>query len=233
MFKPVLFTNFFEQRKTIETLIEESRADANFYLLLSFATLITTLGLLINNALVIVGGILVAPFLFPVLSLGMGIATSSAEAIKRAFGIILRAIITVVLISFVTAFLINEQGATEQIYLASSPNFLFFFIAFSAGIIAAYSWVKQNLSTTMPSVSITVSLLPPLASIGIAFSLLSRDILSGSLMLFLLNLIGIVLASTIVFSLFGFLELQQWQEKKIQEEKQEKEGVGEPPTPQP
>jgi uncharacterized membrane protein len=136
---------------------------------------------------------------------------------------LLKAIILIFLIALATAFILNEKDVSPVLSSASSPNFLFFLVAFSSGIVAAFSWVKQDSKSTLPAVAVAVSLVPPLASVGIALSLLERDAISGSILLFLINLLGIILASTIVFSLYGFSSLQQWQEKKIEEEKEEEE----------
>jgi uncharacterized hydrophobic protein (TIGR00271 family) len=218
MAKPILFTSFFEQRKSVEHLVEESRADGDYYLFLTFGAFITTLGLLINNPVVIVGAMLVAPILFPILALGMGVVTASREAISRSVRNLAKSIILVVIVSALTAFLINQTEVTEQLVLVSSPNFLFFLIAFFSGVVAAYSWAKQNVSATLPGVAITVSLLPPISAVGIAMTLGMRDVFSGSLMLFFINLLGIALASIVVFSLFGFSALGRFQDEKIEEE---------------
>lgn len=229
---PVFSSGFWEQRKTIESLVKESRTDTDFYLFLSFASFITTLGLHINNPVVIVGAMLVAPLLFPILALGMGIVTSSRDSIRRSIIILGKSIIGVVGISFLTSFLLNQRVVTEQIINASTPNLLFFFVAVFSGVIASYSWVKQSISSTLPGIAITVSLVPPLSAVGIAISLFSRTVFSGSLMLFIINLIGIVLASILVFSLFGFASMRKIQEKtikdeqkEIEKEKEEKESV--------
>jgi len=216
--KSVLGASFFDKKKTIETLIEESRANSTFYLYLSFGAFISALGLLLDNPIVIVGAMLIAPILFPILSLGMGIVTSSRGAIHRSINNLIKSSLITIGIGFVTSFLINQPEITHQLVLVSTPNFLFFLVAFFSGIIAAFSWVKQDTSDTLPGIAITVSLVPPLSAIGVAISLLSRDVLAGSLMLFIMNLIGIVLASILVFSLFGFSGLQKLQDKKIHEE---------------
>jgi len=218
MIKSVFSTSFFEQKKTIETLIDESRADYDFYLFLFVASLITTLGLLMGNSVVVIGGMLVAPLLSPILSLGMGVATSSQEAIKRAFVIIGKSVLVVFIVSLLTAFLLNNEGITKEVEMASTPHFAFFLIAFFSGIVAAYAWVKNNINASLPGVAIAVSLIPPLCSVGIGLSLASGDIISGSLLLFIMNLLGIVLAAIVTFSLFGFSNLQRVEEKKIKEE---------------
>ncbi len=219
--QPVLWASFFQRRKTIETLTEESRANANFYIFLSFSAFISALGLLLDNPIVIVGAMLIAPILFPILSFGMGIVTSSRDAIMRSLKILWRAILVVFGVSFVTAFVVNEREVTEQLLLSSTPNFLFFLVAFFSGGIASFSWVKQNAPNILPGVAITVSLLPPLSAVGISVSLFSRDLFAGGLLLFVINLLGIVLSSIVIFSLFGFSRDQDIQEEEIEEEKKE------------
>lgn len=218
MIKFVFLTNLFEQKKTIESLLKESHADSTFYLFLSLATFIITLGLLINNAVVIIGGMLIAPFLFPILSLGMGVVISSKEAIVRALVIIGKSLAIVLIISFATAFLLNGNEATEQMKLASRLDPVFFLIAFASGIIAAFAWVKENISASLPGIAIAVALLPPLAVSGIALSLFSKELFISSFLLFLVNFLGIVVANTIVFALFGFPALQKTEEQKTTEE---------------
>lgn len=219
----VFKSGFFEQRKTIESLIEESRADGDFYLFVSFGVFITTLGLHIDNPIIVIGAMLITPILFPILALGMGVVTSSQESIRRSISILLKTLVVGILVSFITSFILNQHEMTEQIINASTPNLLYFFIAFASGVIASYSWVKQSISRNLPGVAISVALVPPLSAIGISLSLFSQNVFSGSVMLFIINLIGIVLASILVFSLFGFGGLRKIEEREIQNEKREVE----------
>ena len=77
--------------------------------------------------------------------------------------------------------------------------------------------------TRLPGVAITVSLVPPLANIGIGISLFSREIFSGSILMFFINLLGITIASIGVFLLFGFARMQNYQDKQIHKEQKEEE----------
>lgn len=217
--KRLFFTNLFEKQKTIETLVEESRADADFYLFLVFSGFITTLGLLLDNPVVVIGAMLVAPILFPILSLGMGVVTKSVDAVRDSLVTLVKSALTVVSVSFFTSFLIDISSLTDQLRLLLSPNLVYFFVAFFSGIVAAFSWVRQKHNQSLPGVAITVSLVPPLSAIGVALAMQSADIFLGSALLFVFNLSGIVLASIITFALFDFsgTHLQQFQERKIAE----------------
>lgn len=209
----------FTQKRTAQKLIEESRADADFYLLLISSVFITTLGLIMNNPIVIVGAMLVAPILFPILALGLGVVTTSPKAIRRALIILGQTVAAGVGIALATTFLISTSGFTEQLDLLTDPDILLYFlISFAAGIVASFTWVSEKTAMTLPGVAITVSLVPPLAAIGVSLAFLSQDLLVGSLLLFLINLLGVVLASVLIFSLFGFSKIRTFQEKKITEE---------------
>ncbi len=217
----VFLTSALEKKKTVDTLLEESRATKEFYLFLSFGAFITTLGLILNNSIVIIGAMLIAPILFPILALGMGIATSSRDAILRSLKILGRSILLVFGVSFVTAFLVHDNEVTDQLILASTPNFIFVLVAFFSGVIASYSWVRQEAQKTLPGVAVTVTLLPPLSAVGIAVALLSRNVFSGAILLFVINLVGIVFASILMFSLFNFSKVQKFQEEEIKKEEEE------------
>lgn len=219
MVKSVFITNFFEQKRTLESLIEESKAGSPFYLMISVSAFVTTLGLIINSPIIIIGGMLVAPLLFPILALGMGITTSSSDVLVRTAKTMLKSVALVFFISYIAAFIFNAREITYQMQLASDPNLLFFLVAFASGIIGAYAWAKETITSTLPGVAVTVSLIPPLSLTGVSLALFSKALFTGSLTLFLVNLLGIVAASAIVFSLFGFSGLQRVAEKKIEEEK--------------
>lgn len=219
-FSPGIFT----QKRAVKKLIEESRADADFYLLLSCSALITALGLLMDNPIVIVGAMLVAPILFPILALGLGMVTDSRDAIWRALKILLKTVVTGVGIAAVTSYIfgISTLVDYEQLTLLTTPNLVsYFFISFAAGLVASYAWVSEDTAMTLPGVAISVSLVPPLAAIGVSLALLSEELLIGSILLFLINLLGVVLASTIIFSLFHFSKVRAYQDKKIHEEEVE------------
>jgi uncharacterized hydrophobic protein (TIGR00271 family) len=218
--KSVFWASFFDQKKTVETLTEESHADADFYVLLAGSTIITTLGLIFDNSVVVIGGMLVAPLLYPILALGMGITTSSRQAIGRSFAIIWKATIMVTIVAFFVAFLLNTKEVTEIMRFASQTTNSNFIIAFVSGIMASFAWVRQNINASLPGIAVSVSLLPPLATLGIGVSLIEKDIISGALFLFIINLLGIAIASVIVFALFGFSSLQRVQEKVIKEEEE-------------
>ena len=51
----VLFSHIFEKKRSLDQLIDESKADSDFYLFLSVSAIITTFGLVSANGVVVIG----------------------------------------------------------------------------------------------------------------------------------------------------------------------------------
>lgn len=222
MFKSVFVSSYLDKQKAITSLLAESRDNSDFYFLLALASFIATLGLLINNTIIVLGGMLVAPLLFPILSLAMAIITSSRLAIYRGLKIIFRAIILILIVSFITSFLFAEPDVVSNGLLGYvMPDLFLFLISFATGLAVSFSWVRKDLSATLPGVAVSVSLIIPLVSLAIGITLLDKVIIAGSITLFLINILAIVFAGMVVFSLFGFSNLQAEEEEKITEEELE------------
>ena len=92
-----------------------------------------------------------------------------------------------------------------------------------SGLVASYAWVKQSQSALLPGVAVAVSLVPPLANIGVGIVLLSGPVFTGSLVSFVINLLMITFVSVVVFALFGFEEMKNWQSLRLRQEKRELE----------
>ncbi|HEY4483831.1 MAG TPA: DUF389 domain-containing protein [Candidatus Paceibacterota bacterium] len=217
-FNSVFLTSFLDQKRTLRELLSESRERADFYVFLALATFISTLGLLINSLEAIIGGMLIAPILFPMLSLSMGIVTASPLALKRSLRILSRSIVVVLLVSTIIAICVGEGELVETIIDKTQPNIFLFLIALMSGFAVSYSWVKQGLSSALPGIAQAVSLVPPLATVGIGIAFWNFEVIAGALMLFLVNCLATIIGSLTIFSLFGFSRLQREEEEKIVEE---------------
>jgi len=214
--------NVTEKKEVVNKLLDNSAPCYNFCLMFILALIITTLGILIASPAVVIGGMLVAPILYPILGLAMGIVTANFKLIKRAGRLILLMTGSGISISLLVSLLVAGRWVNNEIIARSMPSAVYFFIALVAGVAASYALSKPKLSEAIPGIAIAVALLPPLAVCGVAISLLEWKIFSGALSLFLINIVGIVFASIIVYSLLGFYERRQQIEEKIEKEEKKK-----------
>lgn len=203
------------QYHTVEELFKKSQADSVYYTLLFLSAIIVATGLLLNNATVVIGGMLVAPLLSPMLIIALGITTGEVHAIHSSFLLVLKSFAIVIGVSFFCAFLLGNRAFDLSIFgYAENLEILYFIVAFTSGIAATFALVRKEVAEILPGIAVSVSIVPPLSAIGIGLRSFSSDIFQHTLVIFLFNFIGIVLGSLVIFSLLKF----QKTEKLVHEE---------------
>ncbi len=217
MFK--IFLKNSREFKAIEELIEESRVDFDFILNLVISSFIITIGLVVGQIPIVIGGMLIAPLLFPILSLGLSLATFNLKGIRRAFlGVVIASSIGIAASYFIANFLEGAEFRGQNILISLTPSFLGFVVAFLSGISAAYAWIKKDYSVILPGVAIVVALVPPLCAAGIALAVSDRQLFENFILVYFLNLIGIVLASFLVFLFAGISKVKKIEQVVLEKE---------------
>ena len=202
-----LFNNLTEKDKSdaVENLIENSTPNKDFFLMIILSVLMATFGLLINSPAVIIGSMLIAPILHPILSLALGIIISDTRLIYRSFYTVLKSLAYgIAAAALVTVFFSYEgYSLTEEILARTEPSLAYAGIAIIAGLAASFALVKPKMSEALPGIAISVALIPPLAVTGIGIAKFDWGIISSSFILFIINSVGIIFSSMIVFSLMN------------------------------
>ncbi|MGB2790992.1 MAG: DUF389 domain-containing protein [Candidatus Moraniibacteriota bacterium] len=214
-----LFSDLTEEDKSkaVKDLIHESMPRPSFFLLIGLSVLMATFGLALNNSAVVIGSMLIAPILSPILSLSLGIVMSDSSLLMRSVRtLFLSSALGVGLAAVSTLFLSNPFGA--EVMSRTLPSLIYFSIAFVAGFAVAFARVNPTMSDTIPGIAVSVSLIPPLAVIGMGIARLNWAITSGAFLLFLTNIVGIVFATMIVFSLMNFYIKRSVATATLQEE---------------
>ncbi len=70
-----------DKAKAIKDLIYNSSPRQDFFLMILLSVLMATFGLLLNSPAVVIGSMLVAPILFPIMGLSMGIVMVDSKLI--------------------------------------------------------------------------------------------------------------------------------------------------------
>ncbi|MBT6069345.1 TIGR00341 family protein [Candidatus Peregrinibacteria bacterium] len=218
-----LSPEFRQKKKAAEILIADSRDSADYYVMLIIATLIITFGLVENNAAVIIGGMLVAPVLFPILALGLGAASMRPSLFIRSLRVLIASVVLILTLSSAVAYFMDPGTfVNTQVELRLSFSILSVGVAFLAGFAGAYAWVRESLRANLPGVAIAVALLPPLCVTGIQLAHNNVEGVASSFLLFGINVGGIFIASLIVFVFFGYKQVQGIVEKTMKEEQAER-----------
>ncbi|PSF28224.1 hypothetical protein C7H19_24740 [Aphanothece hegewaldii CCALA 016] len=197
-------------------LEENSLPSISFYSLLTLATTIATFGLLGNNAATIIGAMIVAPLMNPIVSLAYGIISGRRGILKQSILTLLTGIIAVILLAFLLSKIVGAQVVGSEIFNRTTPNIVDLGVAIASGAAAGLALSNRNISSALPGVAIAVALVPPLCVVGIGLALgdhaivdialnhhlnQSLDVASGAFLLFLTNLAGIIISASVVFLL--------------------------------
>lgn len=186
-------------------IFRAGRADLKFRLLVYFSCLLATLGLLADSAAVVIGAMLVAPLLGPIMALGEASLGGRPRMLAVAGAALAEGALTAVFISFVVAEGLSRmsldvlQSIPGEVSARTRPNPLDLGIALAGGTIGAYALVRMRDSTAIPGVAIATALMPPLCTIGIGLAVRDPGIWGGAALLFLTNLIAIMFSASLVF----------------------------------
>lgn len=204
-----------ERQEAIEKLIFASTFRRGYYLLLILSVLIVTPGLALDNAGVIIGGMVMAPLLAPILLLALSIVSRSARGAAHAAQVLLFSVCIVLGLSALLGWILVHTTDAVRWIPDHIPAAVYVFIAFCSGIAAAFAWVKEDLAPTIAGIAISVALLPPLCAVGIGIAFTDIPLARNSFLLFASNFLGILLAALLVFLLLGFHPEQKTEEKAL------------------
>jgi uncharacterized hydrophobic protein (TIGR00271 family) len=182
---------------------------AAYWLQLSLSIGIATLGLVMGSGAVIIGAMLVAPLMSPIVELALSLLVGAGSVMIGASArVVLSVGVSVGAAALLTALLpFNEPSA--EILARVSPTVLDLFVAMCCAVAAAFvtAHPSGNASSTAAGTAIGISLVPPLCTVGFGLGTGSAAIAEGALLLFVANFTAILACSTLFFWLVGFRPL--------------------------
>ena len=190
-----------------KNLREESRLRSSFMILLILATMIATFGLFINSSSVVIGAMLLAPLMQPIVSLSMGVLRQDSDLELNGAKTIAIGVIAVLSTAAIIAFFTPIERLTSEMAGRLSPTILDLFVAIVSGVAAAYAKSNEKILGSLAGVAIAVALVPPLAVAGIGLGWVDWHMFGTAFLLFITNLVGIVLAAALTFVILGFSPL--------------------------
>ncbi len=202
-----------EQRHAVEGLLPEGPAFrpylAQFVALTVLSASIAGFGLLADSSAVVIGAMLVAPLMTPIVAVSAATVTARNTRLLRALAVIAVGMVTAIAVGWLLAFVaapsaVGVDDLPFEVRARTFPQLLDLGIAIAAGAAAGYITPRSSALGALPGVGIAVALVPPLTVVGIAaeagFSTEARN----ALLLFLTNLAAIVFAASVALLLAGF-----------------------------
>lgn len=170
---------------------------------------IASIGLNTNATAVVIGAMLIAPLMGPVLGIGVSLAINDLTTLRQAF----KNFVVMVILSVTTAtlyFLIFPlQQESSELLARTQPDIRDVFIAFCGGAALAIARTKKGtIASVIFGVAIATALMPPLCTIGYGIAVAKPGYALGALYLFFINATFIAFASFLVIKLLRFPMIQ-------------------------
>ena len=183
-----------------------------FLVMTVVSALVATAGLLLNDAAVIVGSMVIAPLIGPAMATSVGTVVDDREMFRQgvklqALGLVAAVVAATLFAGFARVTNIVPPGTDvatiQQVSIRTAPGLLALVVALGAGVAGGVS-LATGVSAALVGVMIAAALVPPLGVIGIGIAWgLPNPVLSATVIV-LVNTLSINLSALIVLWYMGY-----------------------------
>jgi len=220
-----------DKASLIRKLVENGTPDFDYFYLIGLSTIMATLGLLLDSSSIVIGSMLIAPLMYPILgvSLGLVMMNSNINLLSRALGTLSKSLGIGLGLSILAAFFFGDAQLyqTAEVMSRTVPSHMHLLVAVVAGAAVAYMLARPEWGDALPGVAIAVALIPPLAAIGIGVAYWDTVIIKGASLILMLNLFGIIAVAVVIFLLMNLSEKESIAESTIKREDEKIEAENE------
>ncbi|WP_327401905.1 DUF389 domain-containing protein [Streptomyces sp. NBC_01288] len=184
---------------------EESTLTVTYVAFLTVATMLAACGVMLDNAILIVGAMAVGPEFGPLAGISTALVRKAPQLVWRSLWALLAGFAAAMVLTVGFSWLLDTLGLFEKSMVEAArpntafiwkPDWMSFVVAFLAGIAGTLSLTSAK-SGALIGVAISVTTVPAAANAAVAFSYRDYSQTWGSTWQLLANLGGIVLAGTL------------------------------------
>ncbi len=198
-----------ERLELARELEQGSKPNLEFLGLISAAAMLAAFGLVQNSAAVIIGAMLIAPLMTPIVGAGLALTHGNRPLFRSALGTIalgfVSALTASVLFGLLVRLVLAEDQTTPEMLARCGPSALDFCVGMVGGIAASYARTRRHLSSALAGAAIAAALVPPISTAGlhIAFGRWSglgagKSPVGGPLLLVSVNVLTIMIGSSFI-----------------------------------
>jgi uncharacterized hydrophobic protein (TIGR00271 family) len=192
-----------EQWEVRRELSKGAQPGIDYFVLIVLSCVIAALGLLLDSPAVVIGAMLVAPLMTPILAFSLGLVLGDLRLIRFSVEAILKGVTLAVVIAAFIGLLSPLNVVTGEMAARARPTLLDMVVALVSGMAGAYALARKDVSAALPGVAVAAALMPPLATVGLGLALGEIGLAGRAFLLFATNIAAISLAGGIVFLLLG------------------------------
>jgi uncharacterized hydrophobic protein (TIGR00271 family) len=178
-----------------------------FGVLLVASVVIATGGVLSDATATVVGAMIVAPLMVPILAAALAIVTGDLVRMWRSLAVVAVGVLVAVALSALLGWLtpgVVQVRGNSQIEGRITPALIDLVVALASGGVGAFAMGRRSVADALPGVAIAISLVPPLCVVGICLAVGEMSAAWGAALLFTTNLLAILAAGGTVLAVMGF-----------------------------
>ena len=192
-----------DQAAVIEKRREDCLLSERYLFMTAMSAGIAVLGLLLSSPSVVIGAMLLSPLMGPIMGLGFALAIGDYQWLKQSARSLAWGTVMAIGLTGVLVYMSPIQTITPEIAARTQPNLFDLFVALFSALAGAYAMIRGR-EGTIVGVAIATALMPPLATVGFGLATWNWTVFSGSLLLYVTNLITIALTAWAMARLYGF-----------------------------
>lgn len=201
-------------REELYTDIVDSTKLSKMYILMTvLSTVVVAIGLVKNNVAVIIGAMVIAPFLGPNVALALSTSLADKKLGLNALKTLVTGILIVLTLSVCMGYFLNTNPAVPEIASRTRADLSDIILALASGSAGVLAFTT-GASSAVIGVMVAVALLPPLAVCGLLLGAHHFHEAFGAFLLFITNIICINLTGVITLLAQGVSPRRWWEADK-------------------
>lgn len=182
---------------------EEAYNSPRYLFMLAMSAGIAVLGLLMSSTAVVIGAMLIAPLIGPIIGAGFALAIGDYRWLAGSVRALVAGTVLGVGLTALIVYVSPLQTITPEIASRTQPSLFDLAVAVFSALAGAYAMIRGRAGTIV-GVAIATALMPPLAVVGFGLATANWTVFWGASLLYITNLMTIALVATIMARLYGF-----------------------------
>jgi uncharacterized hydrophobic protein (TIGR00271 family) len=184
---------------------ERLRRLSRFWLLLPLSAVIAAAGVVSDSTATVIGAMIVAPLMTPILGIVLSVVLTDGANLRRCLLLVIAGAAAVVAVGWLTGLFVPYPivaATNAQVAARVTPRLVDLVAALATGAVGSVALVRSDISDTLPGVAIAISLVPPLAVVGLTLESGAPRQSLGALLLFTTNVAAILASGIVVMALY-------------------------------
>lgn len=206
----VPITGRISREELYQDVSESAGLNGSYLVMVGLSAVVAAIGVIYNNATVVIGAMVIAPLLGPNVALSLATALGDMKLAARAVRTNVAGVAVALGAALLIGFVVPVNPAVREIQTRLSAQAKDIILALASGCAGVLAFTT-GAPAALIGVMVAVALIPPLVTFGLLIGAGHFDLGLGALMLFSANVICVNLAGVVTFVAQGIRPLKWWE----------------------